>query len=142
MAFSATTSTSKITIRESFLNTEVRSGRRRIHSEAGRALEILTHSIEYLADEYVQDKGTAISVKDGRLLAIQILMAANREVYFSCPELPSIKERLRSLVKRFANPTRRDSDAGELSVEARDLFTLNAPGRIGAPGTLAKGKHR
>jgi hypothetical protein len=102
MASSITTSSSALSVPESLTNTDVRPGRRRwIHSEAGRALEILAHSIEYLADEYVHDKGTVISADDGRLLAIQILMAANREVYFSCSELPSIKERLRKFLKLF-----------------------------------------
>lgn len=71
--------------------------RRRIGSEAGHALEILGHAIEYLADEFVHD-GTSLSANDGRLLAIQVLMAANKEIYCSCPEVPSLWERLRTLL--------------------------------------------
>ena len=67
--------------------------RRRIDFEAGRALEVLGHAIEYLADEFVH-AGTSLSQNDARLHAIQILMAANREIYFSCPEAPSLRERI------------------------------------------------
>jgi hypothetical protein len=70
--------------------------RRRIDFNAGRALEILGHAIEYLADEFVHD-ATLLSPNDSRLEAIQILMAANREIYFSCPEHPSLWERLRAV---------------------------------------------
>ena len=68
--------------------------------EAGRALEILGHAIEYLADEYVRDNSAATE-KAGTLEAIQILMAVNREVYFTAPTAPSIMRRLRSLFSRF-----------------------------------------
>ena len=71
--------------------------RRRIDFEAGRALEVLGHAIEYLADEFVHD-GTSLSPDDGRLQAIQILMAANREIYFTCPEALSVRERIRAVV--------------------------------------------
>ena len=69
--------------------TEVRANRRRcISPQAGRALEILGHAIEYLTDEYVLEGGL-FSAHDPRLEAIQLLMARNREVYFACPELPA-----------------------------------------------------
>jgi hypothetical protein len=68
--------------------------RRRIDFEAGRALEVLGHAIEYLADEFVHD---GASPDDCRLHAIQILMAANREIYFSCPKAPSLLERIRAI---------------------------------------------
>ena len=55
--------------------------RRRVNWEAGRALEILIHAIEYLADEYIHDV-KQISADDPRMEAIQLLMALNREVYF------------------------------------------------------------
>jgi hypothetical protein len=76
--------------------TEVRAHhRRRISPEAGHALEILGHAIEYLADEYVNEGGS-FSAHDPRLEAVQLLMARNREIYFACPEVPSISDRLRS----------------------------------------------
>jgi hypothetical protein len=77
--------------------TNVRARRRSISPAAGRALEILGHAIEYLSDEYVNDGGL-FSSRDPRLEAIQLLMARNREIYFACPELPMVGERLRSWI--------------------------------------------
>ena len=64
-----------------------RSARRRITPEAGHALEKLGHAIEYLADEYVHAAGSAatFSATDSQVEAMQILMAANRQVYYECP---------------------------------------------------------
>jgi hypothetical protein len=31
---------------------------------------------------------------------VQMLMALNREVYFSCPEIPSLGDKLRSILHR------------------------------------------
>jgi len=73
--------------------------RRRISPEAGRALEILGHAIEYLTDEYVHEGGS-FAAHDPRLEAVQLLMARNREVYFSCPEVPTFSERVRSWLHR------------------------------------------
>jgi len=77
-----------------------RSVRRRTTPEAGFALEILGHAIEYLADEYVHDAGFLRSIhsSDPRVEAIQLLMAANRQVYFACPLAPSLYQRV---VSRF-----------------------------------------
>jgi hypothetical protein len=74
-----------------------RSARRRIPPQAGFALQALGHAIEYLADEYVHEAGSMPSIHstDPRVEAIQMLMAANREVYYSCPVLPSLSQRLR-----------------------------------------------
>lgn len=71
--------------------------RRRISPESGHALEILGHAIEYLTDDYVH-AGGSFSAQDGPVRAVQLLMAANRQIYFSCPEVPSIGERWRSLL--------------------------------------------
>lgn len=78
--------------------------RRRIDQEAGRALEIIGHAIEYLTDEYVHefansDRGS-FSAHDGRLQAIQLLMAANREIYFQCPEVEDLMTRVLSILSR------------------------------------------
>jgi hypothetical protein len=75
---------------------QTRSVRRRITPQAGRALEILGHAIEYLTDEFVQQDGMASS-KNERLDAVQMLMALNRQVYYECPEAPSFGERCRAL---------------------------------------------
>jgi hypothetical protein len=73
-----------------------RSVRRRTTPEAGFALETLGHAIEYLADEYAHETASlpSISCGDPRVKAMQLLMAANREVYFACPVMPSLYERL------------------------------------------------
>src|ERR1700679_1047824 len=75
-----------------------RSVRRRTTPEAGFALEILGHAIEYLADEYVHEAALLPSIHihsgDPRVVAIQLLMAANRQVYFACPVVPSLSQRV------------------------------------------------
>jgi hypothetical protein len=59
--------------------------RRQLSREAGQALEILGHAIEYLADEYANDladKGP-LGNADPRVAAIQILKGLNRAIYYS-----------------------------------------------------------
>jgi hypothetical protein len=74
-----------------------RSVRRQITPHTGFALGVLGHAIEYLADEYVHEASSILSVTahDPRMQAIQLLMAANREVYYSCTLMPSLGQRLR-----------------------------------------------
>ena len=74
------------------------SSRRRISPQAGRALEILGHAIEYLTDEFIY-AGGSFCTYDPRLEAVQLLMAANREIYFACPEVPTIGRRCLSLLR-------------------------------------------
>lgn len=89
----ATTTTSAVPIPASqALHTGVRTRRRRIGASAGRALEILGHSIEYLIDESARDG--SLAAHGGNTEAIQLLMRLNREIYFACPEIPSFGERL------------------------------------------------
>jgi hypothetical protein len=71
--------------------------RRRITPQAGRALEILGHAIEYLTDEFIH-AGGSFSAHNAQVEAVQLLMGINREIYFDCPEVPSFAERFRSLV--------------------------------------------
>ncbi|MGA2205947.1 MAG: hypothetical protein ABSG10_04365 [Terracidiphilus sp.] len=71
--------------------------RRHISPQAGRALEILGHAIEYLTDEFVR-AGEPVTVHDARLDAVQLLMGINRQIYFSCPPVPTLGERWRALV--------------------------------------------
>jgi hypothetical protein len=78
---------------------------RHITPQAGRAIEILGHAIDYLADELV-DKGTLLSPDDGRIQAIQILMALNREVYFECPIIHTVGERIHAFFGRFIRKAR------------------------------------
>ena len=75
---------------------------RRITFEAGVALEKLGHAIEYLTDEFMHAEGKEPFRRDGRLEAIELLMAINREVYFSCPEIPTFRERIASFFHRAA----------------------------------------
>ena len=75
--------------------------RRRISTEAGRGLEILGHAIEYLADEYMYEGGQ-INLADPRVQAVLLLMEKNRDIYFACPEVPTLGERLRSWLQLLA----------------------------------------
>jgi hypothetical protein len=79
-----------------------RRPRRQITPQAGKALEKLGHAIEYLTDEFVQS-GASFSSNNSQLEAVQMLMALNRRVYFECPEVPTLGERLRNLLHRASN---------------------------------------
>ena len=74
---------------------------RKITPEAGRAIEMLGHAIEYLADEFAVEcrnrTDSATVGKHPQVAAIELLMARNREIYYSCPVIPSWKARLFSL---------------------------------------------
>jgi hypothetical protein len=71
--------------------------RRSISPQAGHALEILGHSIEYLTDEFIH-QGGAFSGNNSQLQAVQLLMALNRQIYFECPEVPPLSRRLMSFL--------------------------------------------
>jgi hypothetical protein len=73
------------------------SRRRLITPEAGHALEILGHAVEYLTDEFVYEDH-ALSARNAQLQAVQMLMALNRQVYFECPEAPTFSERCLALL--------------------------------------------
>ena len=73
------------------------AGRRRITPQAGRALEVLGHAIEYLTDEFVH-AGGGMSPEKGQIEAVQLLMAMNRQVYYECPQMPSVTARLRAML--------------------------------------------
>jgi hypothetical protein len=83
--------------REETLKTGGRAHRRRISPEAGHALEILGHAIEYLSDEFVHSGGS-LTAHDAQVEAVQLLMGINREIYFDCPIVPSLGERWRALL--------------------------------------------
>ena len=72
---------------------------RRITPEAGHALEILGHAIEYLQDELTRE-GSDIGVNGGQVQAIQLLMSVNRQVYFQCPEILHLTDRIASFFRR------------------------------------------
>jgi len=71
--------------------------RRQISPNAGHALEKLGHAIEYLTDEFIHEGGS-FSPNNAQLQAVQLLMALNRQVYFECPEVPSIGKRVLTLL--------------------------------------------
>lgn len=73
--------------------------RHRITPEAGHALEILGHAIEYLADELVEEK-KAVEDHDPRVEAIQLLMKLNRRIYFECPTVLTLRERVGAFAHR------------------------------------------
>jgi hypothetical protein len=73
---------------------------RRITPEAGHALEILGHAIEYLSDEFVYHGGE-MTEHNPEVEAVRLLMALNRAIYLSCPEVRTWGERLRALVNRW-----------------------------------------
>lgn len=74
--------------------------KRRITPQAGRGLEILGHAIEYLVDDHLDRNGT-FTMDDGELTAVEMLMAANREIYFSCPVVPTLGERWAVFLERL-----------------------------------------
>lgn len=76
-----------------------RRHRRRIAPQSGRALEILGHAIEYLSDEFMHGRGS-LSAHDAQVEAVQVLMAANRQIYFACPEVPTMGERWHALLRK------------------------------------------
>jgi len=98
MATSMTTDFSVRVSAQATASARVHSNRRRrITPQAGHALEILGHAIEYLTDEYVHQGGD-LSPRNGQLEAVQLLMARNREVYYECPEVVTLGDRLRAML--------------------------------------------
>ena len=85
------------------------SRRRQIPWSSGRALEVLSHAIEYLADEYVLRAGSVPSLysEDPQVRAIQVLMAASRSVYWNCPVAPTLRERLTKVWRVICSLTMR-----------------------------------
>jgi hypothetical protein len=75
-----------------------RSRQRQITPQAGRALEILGHAIEYLTDEFFHHGGS-LDARNDQLQAVQLLMALNRQVYYECPVVPTFGERCRALLR-------------------------------------------
>ena len=76
--------------------------RRSISPQAGRALEILGHAIEYLTDEFIHEGGS-FSANNSQLQAVQLLMALNRQIYLECPEVPPLSKRLMSFLHLHGN---------------------------------------
>jgi hypothetical protein len=71
--------------------------RRSISPEAGHALEVLGHAIDYLTDEFVS-AGGSLSANNAQVEAVQLLMGLNREIYLGCPQVPTLGDRIRALL--------------------------------------------
>jgi hypothetical protein len=78
-----------------------KSVRRRLTPEAGRAMEKLSHAIEYLSGEFVNGAANG-NRNDDRLEAIENLMALNRQIYVESPEFVSLGRRLSTWIRRVA----------------------------------------
>jgi hypothetical protein len=65
---------------------------------------MLGHAIEYLADEFALDCTDRVIRIGGRLhpriQAIELLKSLNREIYLSCPEVPTFAERVQGWWQR------------------------------------------
>ena len=70
---------------------------RRIDRKAGQGLEVFGHAIEDLMDEYLQGGGK-LKMDE----AVELLMARNREIYFSCPVVPTLRERFAGFWERYS----------------------------------------
>jgi hypothetical protein len=91
-------------VRAAASRVDVGARRRRIVSrQEGRAIEMLGHAIDYLADEFALDCMDLVpEIGPGlpaRLQAIEMLMARNREIYLNCPKAPGPMERLRGWLR-------------------------------------------
>lgn len=74
--------------------------KRRIGEQEGRALEKLGHAIDYLIDEFVFEYNNVPEwCRRGRIESIQILMSVNRQIYFSCPEVPTLRNRILAILR-------------------------------------------
>ena len=71
--------------------------RRSINPEAGRALEILSHAIDYLDFETMHRCDSFTDLND-QLEAMELLVSLNRRIYFECPEVESFGALVRSSV--------------------------------------------
>jgi hypothetical protein len=83
--------------RATFVLADTPNRQRRINPEAGHALEILGHAVEYLTDEYVHT-GKTFSANDPEVKAVQLLMSLNRQIYLECHVVPTLAERLRAFL--------------------------------------------
>jgi hypothetical protein len=76
-------------------------GRRRTTPRQGRALEILGHAVEYLADSRLYDLNEAPA--DGE--AIRVLMSCSRQVFAECELIQPLHRRLRNSLLRHLQGT-------------------------------------
>ena len=65
------------------------------------ALMTLGRAIDYLAGDKIYE-GNSFKLTDPRVQAVMLLMDKNHEIYMSCPEVPTLGDRLRSLLHKRA----------------------------------------
>jgi hypothetical protein len=70
---------------------------RRITPEGARALEKLSHAIDYLMDEHVYECCWSQNSSD-RLAAVELLMERRKQVYLDAPEIVPWSEKARTLL--------------------------------------------
>jgi hypothetical protein len=75
-----------------------RTRRRRVPPRAAQGIDILRSAIEYLANEVIRDS-VPPALQYGRMQAVELLMALNREVYLACPVKRSFAERCRRFLR-------------------------------------------
>jgi len=73
--------------------------RRKVTAQAGRAMNLLAHALEYLSDECAIGDDAEPSLS-ARIEAIALLMAVNRGIYMECPEVPTAGARCRAILRR------------------------------------------
>lgn len=76
--------------------------RRRITPGAGKALEILAHALEYLADECAVSDAREPWLR-AQVEAITLLKDLNLGIYMECPEAPAAAARCRAFFRRCFN---------------------------------------
>jgi hypothetical protein len=74
--------------------------RRQISPQAGQALEVLGHAIEYLVDQHAHER-SLLKWEQAQLEALSILKALNRQIYLECPIEPSFDERVLCLLRKW-----------------------------------------
>jgi hypothetical protein len=97
--------------------------RRHIDAQSGHALEILSHSIEYLIDEYMHEDGM-FSMNSGPMQAVQLLMQRNLQIYCQCPKAPAAFERCRAILNHLGFSAISTWLFGACSLEAQDKNTV------------------
>ncbi len=96
----ATTTRFSLSVSDSVAGQALSHRPRRITPDVGRALERLSHAIEYLTDEFVNGTDSETGSKDC-LDAVRVLMTLRRHIYFESPEIPPLRDRCRGFMKQL-----------------------------------------
>ena len=75
--------------------------RRVITEETERALETLSHSVDYLTEDSIYE-GEQFRLADPRVQAAILLMQKSQEIYLACPEAKSLGQRFRAWLHEWA----------------------------------------